>query len=45
MYYIGDNGHLDAVKYLYNTGKCDLFIKDKDGDTPFDIARLFGHHN
>ena len=37
-------GHLNVIKYLYNTGKCDLFIKAKWGDTPLDIARDRGHH-
>ena len=37
-------GHLDVIKYLYNTGKCDLFIKTTWGDTPLDRARLLGHH-
>ena len=38
-------GHLDVIKYLYNTGKCDLFIKTKlMGDTPLDLARRYGHH-
>ena len=37
-------GQLNVIKSLYNTGKCDLFIKTKDGETPLDIARQFGRH-
>ena len=37
-------GQLNVIKYLYNTGKCDLFIKTKWGETPLDIARQYGHH-
>ena len=38
------NGHLDVIKCLVNTGKCDLFIKSKYGVTPLDEARLYGRH-
>ena len=37
-------GHLNVIKSLCNTGKCDLFIKTKRGETPLDIARYGGHH-
>ena len=37
-------GHLNVIKSLCNTGKCDLFIKTNWGETPLDIARKFGHH-
>ena len=37
-------GHLNVVKSLCNTGKCNLFIKTKGGDTPLDIGRKYGYH-
>ena len=39
------NGQLNVIKSLCNTGKCDLFIKTEDGETPLDIAREYGHHD
>ena len=35
--------HVDVVKYLCSTGKCNLFIKNKFGNTAMDIARLGGY--
>ena len=37
-------GELNVIKSLCNTGKCDLFIKTKGGETPLDTARHNGHH-
>ena len=31
-------GHLDTFKYLIDTHHCDLFVRDQDNDTPFDLA-------
>ena len=44
VYVASEFGHLNVVKSLYNTGKCDLFIKTKGGDTPLDTARQYGRH-
>ena len=44
VYEASANGHLNVIKSLCNTGKCDLFIKTKRGETPLDIARRYGRH-
>ena len=44
LQYTSIDGHLDVIKCLYNTRKCDLFIKNDWGDTPLDIARDNGRH-
>ena len=44
VYLASSYGYFDVVRCLYNTGKCDLFIKSKFGHTPLDIACLSGHH-
>ena len=42
VYYVSASGQLDVINCLYNTGKCDLFIKNKYSSTPFGIAHQFG---
>ena len=36
-------GHLDIVKYLYETCHADVETKDKDGFTPINYASSNGH--
>ena len=44
VYLASFTGRLNVIKSLCNTGKCDLFIKTKRGETPLDVARRRGHH-
>ena len=43
LHYAAAYGSSAAVECLLSTGKCDPLAKDNDGDTPFKLAKQYGH--